>query len=295
MLINKLLKPKNQYHSKGNMKFSSKEYENPFFENKKKFRGGFSLNFSFSRGIKLLLCALSLVLIVLVASAIYSGYFDIKNIEIKGEGRISTDDIRNIVRNHINEKYFKIISQKNIFLFSTEGLKRELENKYVFDSLDITKDFPDKLQVVFKEKTYAFILKEDEKFFYADKEGTIIDEISPLEISDKAYPVIKNESASKTMEGKIIFNVDYINFALLMFAEIKKYPDDIKIDYFVVDNDVKSLKLALTDGPKIFFNTDHGIAIQVEKLLTLKREKLKDAFAKKEYIDLRFGESIYYR
>ncbi len=295
MLANKFLKPKNLYRNKGSLKFSGREYENPFFENKKKFKSGFSFNFSLSRRIKILFYACLLVFMVLTASAAYSGYFDIKNIEITGDGRINIDDIRNIINGQTNDKFFHIISQKNIFLFNTHGLKQTLEKKYVFDSLDIKKDFPGALVVVFKEKTYAFILKEDEKFFYADKEGTVIDEISPLEVSSKAYPVVRNESQNKTTDGKISFNASYIGFALELFSEIKKYPDDFKVDSFIVDNDLKSLKLALTDGPRIFFNTDNNIGTQVDKLLILKREKLKDAFVKKEYIDLRYGESIYYR
>jgi len=51
----------------------------------------------------------------------------------------------------------------------------------------------------------------------------------------------------------------------------------------------------LIDGPKIFFNTEEGIDKQINKLLVIKNEKLKDDFNGKEYIDLRYGDRVYYR
>jgi cell division septal protein FtsQ len=295
MLANKFLKPKNQFRNKGSMKFSTKEYSNPFFENKKKFKNFSFINFEFSRRLKLIFYSLALVIAILIASAFYSGYFNIKNINIKGEGGINADDIRSLISSQLDQKYFKILPQKIIFFFNSSSLKNNLETKYVFDSLNIKKDFPNTLQVIFKEKTYAFILKEDEKYFYADKEGIVIDEVNPIDVSLKAYPVIKNESQDKTQNGKTGFAGKYISFVLQLFSEIKKYPEDFKIDSFIVDNDMNTVKVALDGGPKIYFNTDNTIEGQMNKLIILKKEKLKDTFAKKEYIDLRYGDSIYYR
>jgi hypothetical protein len=295
MLANKFLKPKNLYRNKGSMKFSSKEYENPFFENKKKFRTNFTLNFELGRRLKIIIYALSLVLVILAASAIYSGYFTIKNIEIKGEGGISTDDIKSIVNKQISGKFLNIFFQKNIFLFNSGRLKKDLETNYVFDSLSINKDLPDTLQIIFKEKAYAFILKEDEKFFYADKEGIVIDEINPLDVSSKAYPIIRNESQNKIQNREIGFNKTYVGFTLQLFSFLKKYPDDFKIDSFLLDNDIDTMKVVLKEGPRIYFNANNDIDTQISKLMILKKEKLKESFVKKEYIDLRYGDSIYYR
>ena len=56
-----------------------------------------------------------------------------------------------------------------------------------------------------------------------------------------------------------------------------------------------TIKIKLIDGPGIYFNIDENLKQQLDKLLVIKNEKIKDDFLTKQYIDLRFGDSVYFR
>lgn len=294
MLANKLIKQNQKYQTKGRIGYGSKNYANPFFEKKRKSVQTGPL-FDFLRKIRIASLIILGASACLAAFALYSGFFTIKDIEINGGGRINQDEVRQIVNDQINSSYIKILPQKNILIFSKDRLKASLESLYSFNSLEIIKKYPKKIQINFKEKTYAFIFKEDGKFYYADEAGSIIEEVSPLEITNKAYPTIDNQSSQKIANKAITLNPDYIRFSLALYPEMKKHEDQFKVTEIIFDDDQKTVKVALENAPRVFFNTESDIGEQIKKLLIIKQEKLKDDFMKKEYIDLRYGDSVYYK
>jgi hypothetical protein len=48
-------------------------------------------------------------------------------------------------------------------------------------------------------------------------------------------------------------------------------------------------------GPAVYFNIEEDIDKQINKLIIIKNEKIKKDFNKKTYIDLRYGDRVYYR
>ncbi len=53
--------------------------------------------------------------------------------------------------------------------------------------------------------------------------------------------------------------------------------------------------MKILDGPAVYFNTEKDINAQIAKLLIITDKKLKDNFKNKKYIDLRYGDRVYYR
>ena len=49
------------------------------------------------------------------------------------------------------------------------------------------------------EEKYAIIYEEDEKFYYTDDNGNVIEEVNVLEVNQKEYPVLKNRSNKKSL------------------------------------------------------------------------------------------------
>lgn len=279
---------------KGRLPYSSKAYKNPFFSKKKRF----SLRIS-SRKLLLktkLIIGIAIMLIILAVSFLfYSNYFSIKKIIVEGGGRIDPLKVENIAWEQINDNFLAIIPQKNIFLFSKKKLTKNLNKKYSFESLIIDKKLPGKLEIKYKEKEYAIIWQENENYFYADDYGLIINEVNLLEISQKDYPIIKNDSNDLIINKKITVDHSLIEYAKQLFFEFKEYNNEFKIERFIVDSDVNTVKVVIESGPIIYFNSAQEIEKQINKLLIIKNEKLKEDFISKTYIDVRYGDSVYYR
>lgn len=274
-------------------KYSAKDYSNPFF-NKKSQGARSRSSYNFSGKIKIILFVLLIMAVLLVYFFFFSKYFEIKNTEINGEGGVDKNMVESIITEQINDNLYIFLPQKNIFLFNEKELARRLETKYSFDFLNIKKDLPNKIIVEYREKKYSIIWTEDEKYYYTDKEGYVITETNVLEISEKNYPLVENQKDSRIYNNQVPLEQSYINYIINLYKSFKDY-NEFKIEKFIVDSDINTAKLKLIDGPQVFFNINEAIDKQINKLQVVKTEKIKDDFSKKEYIDVRYGDSVYYR
>ena len=270
--------------------YRRKKYTNPFFQKSKKRKRHHIDNSRILKISKFFLLGLILFIGLTIWFVIYSNYFSIKEIEVRGGDKINPESIREAVWEQIDDSYLVVIPQKNIFIFNKNKLKNTLENKYVFNDLLIVKKIPDKIIVEFNEKEYALILQRGDRYYYCGDNAEIISEIdNVIEISQKDYPIIESLIERTKIEQA------QIAYILELFQVFKNYEKEFKINKFIIDEELNTVKVKLLDGPKIFFNTNGEIEKQINKAVIIKNEKLKESFFDKEYIDVRIGDSIYYR
>lgn len=297
MLPNKIIKPQRKYNQKGSMRYSTKSYSNPFFTRKKRHSIDFNLDnikFNFSFQFKIIFLVILVLIISLIWGLFYSRFFIINNFEISGSGRIDAESVKKIAERQTNNTMWWIFPQKNIFFFSKDKLRKNLETGYSFEKLDIIKDLPGTLKVNFQEKEYAVIWVENERYFYADKLGNIITETTPLEITEKNYPLIYNFTSNPIVENKIASDLKYINAAIFLFDVFRK-DGQLFIEKFIIDSEVDTVKIKIQEAGEIYFDINEDMEEEYHKLIILKNERLKEDFNKKIYIDLRNGDNIYYR
>ena len=276
---------------KNNKKFyQRKKYTNPFFQKSKKRKRRRVSNPRILKISKFFSLSLIFFIGLAVWFIFYSNFFSIKKIEVRGGDRINPESIEDVAWKQISDSYLTVIPQKNIFIFNKNRLKTALENKYVFNDLVVIKKVPDKIVIEFNEKEYALILQEGDRYYYCDGEVEVISEIdNVLEIGQKDYPIIEN------LIERTKIKQEQVNYILNLFQTFKNYEKEFKINKFIIDKELNTVKVQLLNGPKIFFNTREEIEKQINKAVIIKNEKLKESFFTKEYIDVRIGDSIYYR
>jgi len=282
---------------KNKFDYSNKKYKNPFFRKKSKIKIKL---FKFPGGGKLFFILLLLIIFLFVWFFCFSKFFNIKNVEIRGLSKISNREIEDIVSEQINNKRLFILPQKNLFLFNKKLLKNSLNSKYCFSNLVIDKKLPNSLFIDVKEKSYTYIFNYDEKYYYIDSEGYIINEVNPLDITEKKYPLISYQGKSSIISynnmkyDKVEIDDEYFIYIKNLFDEFLPLKDLIS-ERFIIDDEINTVKVLIQGGPMIYFNINEDVNKQIKKLLVTKNEKLKDEFNKKDYIDLRYGDMIYYR
>ncbi len=270
--------------------YNQKRLENPFYSRKKKI--------NHVGGLKTTLTIISfLVVLTSLGWFIFaSSYWKINDVSINGLDRMSNDEILKMVRDQLSGRNWLILPQNNLLFFNQEKFLTLARDKYRFQDIQVRKEWPNKLIVGIKEKTLACAWNEGDRYYLLDSEGYVLDDANPLELKDKNYPLISNESTLRIEGGQIKADKNYIGKAQEITDAIRsKAQEEISIDRFIVDNDIDTIKLVTTDGVKVYFNTAQNLNNQIEKLLLLKREKLKDDFGSKKYIDLRFGDKIYFQ
>lgn len=280
----------NQTNRRKIFDYHEKKLENPFYSRKKKINhlGGLKT--------KIITLAVLLLLLALSWFIFVSSFWKIKEVSINGLDRMSNNEILKLVNEQIGGRNWLIIPQNNLLFFNQSKFLSNVRNRYRFQDIQISKQWPSKLIVSVREKTLACIWNESEKYYYADTEGYILSEVSPLELTEKSHPLISNESPLKIDDGKIQVDASYILSAVDLFKKLsQKAGLDIGVEKFIVDKDINTIKIQTNEGVKISFNTQDNLDRQIEKLLLIKNEKLKEDFKNKKYIDLRFGDKVYFQ
>jgi cell division septal protein FtsQ len=284
---------KHLIHKTKSSRYASRNYANPYFKKRKRLKINWP-QISISRKQKIFILLFSALVLALFALSVFSNIFFIKNLDINGSEKISEDQIKKIIENQKNNKKWLILNQKNLLFFDLDIFKTSLEAKYAFENLSVNKKFPDTIKINFTEKSYALIWQEDDLYYYADNTGHVLEEANLLEIGERDYPIITNETGVKTLGTKIEADTAYISQVLQAFRLAKEY-NDIVIERFIKDNDKDSLKIKLKDGPYLYLDINSDLGEQLDRVIIIKNEKLKQDFANKEYIDVRFGNSVYYK
>jgi len=267
-------------------------YRNPFFNRRPR---GKRTKLAALAQSKLAATALILLLAGGAWFFLYSGYFEVKHIQVSGQGRLNETKLQNTVWHTLEGDMLVIIPEKNLFWLDIPAIKNALKEKFAFDKLKVQKDWPQTLRIKYQEKNYAFIWQENKDYYYIDDKGFFVTKTNPENIKQKDYPLIRNTATSTAgHKDKVTVTPAVLDFISRTKQALAKY-EDLVLDRFQLTTDTNSVTAKLKRGPDIYFNTQANLSAQMDKLMIVKKEKLEQDFYKKNYIDVRIGDNVYYR
>ena len=272
--------------------YCKKKYSNPFFRGRKRKK---IKPKHLSWRIKLIIIELIILACGIIWFCCFANYFAIANINVSGAIKISAQDIKDLAWQQTKTRHWLVIPQKNLWLFNENKLTITLHERYFLDDLIIEKKSPDTLIIKFKEKIYSVIWQQDDKYYYVDTDGNVITETSAEEIEQKNYPLINYRGTEGIIDKKVENQKESINYIIELFNQFKNERHGFAIDCFIIDNEINTVKMIVQNGPEIYFNISEDAGKQITKLIVLINETLKDDFSSKQYIDLRYGDRVYYR
>jgi len=275
--------------------YSPRKYSNPFFRRKRVKIRRVSLK------IKILVVLIILVLGFLGWLLFFNKYFEVENVIVEGGQKIEDYQIYNIIGNQTEKNRLFFFNQSNIFIFSKRQAKKEILKNYFVNDLKIKREFPRTIKILFTERQPVAVWREKEDYYYIDDSLNILLKIDSLDVSTAEYIILKNslnESQIKTdkLTKKVAVGEEYLKACLNLAKEFEA--NGLEIDRICeVNKQEASVNLnIINNGPKIFFNVEEDLGAQFKKLEVLISEKLKgDKLNNLEYIDLRFGEKVYYK
>lgn len=272
--------------------YSKKKYANPFFQK----RSAKNTVVKEHWPIKVWFYLFMIIILItgLIWLLFFSKYFIVNKLEITLPEKISKDEVQNIIWQQTNEKRFFLLHQSNLFLFNQEELRNTLDYKYSPGTLVITKKLPNKLIISIKERKYILVWHEAGKYYYVS-DGEFTFETDPLQIKDKTLPIIENVGQPKIQNNQLLYSLEKINYLLPLFQKLTTGPKKFEIEK-VSENDLNySLKLKVLNGPELIFSIKDNMDSQINKLYAIINERIKNDFMKKNYINLMYGDKIYYQ
>lgn len=216
---------------------------------------------------------------VLVYFLFFSSFFKIQNIFLVS----NTEDYDKF------NTFFQTYINRNILFFNKNEFVGNLKDKFpIVDNVDIKKKFPNSLDIKIEYRKPKYYVCSEECFLM-DKKGFVFQKV------DKSFnfdELVELENGFNNIKvGKYIASESDFN----------------KIDFILnnlAGNNIKVLSVDLKNET-VYFNTEDFSIIfalvedvnwQLEKFFTaLKKIKDTEDMNKLEYIDVRFGDRVYYK
>jgi len=281
--------------------YQKKNFKNPYFPKSQKAKA--------TRHFKIYV----FILIILVVVGLYflNSYdkFKISKIEIRGNERISQQEIKNLVLEQLEQRRCLFFSQSSIFFFKKKALAQELGQQYFLDEIKIKKKHFNTLEVEIKEKISAVIWVSNEDKYFLDLQGVAIrkmtgDEIviAPgggdldivrSEISSGGYPVVYDQDNKLVVIGQMVADQAMIDFVVNLTEELAEGAD-FDISHYNFNQITEEIILITQEGWEARFKISNSAQQQADSLLSVLYQKVKNR-SSLEYIDLRFGDKVFWK
>lgn len=225
-------------------------------------------------------------------------WFRIEHVEILGTEYLDRGLFERDIRTYVQEAPFFIFERSNRFLFSPEDLSAMLLTNFALASINIGLR-EGQLYITLEERTSNLLWRTGEKLFVVDLEGVVVREITDPE--DEIFqrsnlselPIFIDKNKTLVHIGSTVLKKEEVDQAFTFFGLLQEA--GISYAYIELDRVAgKWVKLMTTDGYSILFDLTGDIQNQYENLAIILTNQVKDT-STLEYIDLRFGDKVYFK
>ncbi|MCP6719135.1 MAG: FtsQ-type POTRA domain-containing protein [Patescibacteria group bacterium] len=229
----------------------------------------------------------------------FSQFFQVQEIIISGNERISEKEIIGIIENELTREKLGFLSSKNIFLVNIDKIKKDISDKFPkMAEVNITRSFPNTLECIIIERIKVVVFCKDqrsvdsegiqlveEKCFSLDQEGIAFEETTENGLN---LPKIKKPNSNdKLILGMNVLSKDLVSKILEISLGLEE-AKILKKEVLIISDDRINIKTL--DSWEIYFNPQKDLDWQLTKLKAVLEkyiplEKRRDL----EYVELRFG------
>lgn len=246
---------------------------------------------------------LTLVLIgIVLYFALFASFFQIQEIQISGNQKVKKEDLENFVWEKVNRKIV-LFQTKTIFLVNFQEIERNLLEKFPkISTVHLKREFPDILILNIQEREPLFIFcKNSDSCFYLDKQGVIFDPVR----NGISYGVEKISEVEGLLLKIRDFRSQEINLGKKVIEDdllkgvrgiVLKLRENLEISVKELTLFEEKIEVQTVQDFEIYFNPKGDISNQIQSLTSvLKKEIPLENRGNLEYIDLRFGNRVYYK
>lgn len=219
-------------------------------------------------------------------------FFQIKKIEISENQKISSDDLKHLIEDKLTKKIL-FFNSKSLFLADLKEIEENILKKYPeIEKVDFFKKIPDKLEVLIKERKPVAVFKKDNNYFLIDEKGIAFEKTE----EKQNFLLIKKPDLNQEIKlGNNLIEEGQIGQILKVAPEFKNKNLEFKIEFAEILNEQR-LNIKISGGFEVYFDLLGDISQQVLNLSVVLKEKISlEERRNLEYIDLRFGNQIYYK
>lgn len=230
---------------------------------------------------KFAIYAFILLVILFIYICISSSIFELKQIDVDGNSKITKSDII---------KIGDIETGKNIFKYNLNDVEKKLLVNPYIKYVKVSRKFPDKLVITIKENSEYAIIKEGASYIYIGENGLVLSE--QKDIKNKNIPLVSGiEIKNKKLNTKIKINSEKSNDIILAIDTLKNNNMSRKIESIKINKNKMYMKT--DDNTNIVLKIDEDIEYNINRLKAILVD-LKSSNKKGGNIDLTSKEQAIY-
>jgi cell division septal protein FtsQ len=221
---------------------------------------------------------------------IFSPIFQIKDILVAAPLQIPNNVVRDLIEKTAAKK-FLFWQTKSIFLYNAKRAGETISEKFLqLGDVQIKRKLPGTLVVQMQNRYALFQWCGKDQCFLVDRQGILFQE----EFITQPAPdfLIFSERDDKVRLGQKVLDAATLERILDISEQLNK---ELKIETknFIIASDKFIAKTA--QGVEIYFDLDGDIPEQFFNLKVLLEKQINLQESSLEYIDLRFGNKLYYK
>jgi cell division septal protein FtsQ len=259
------------------------KYHNPYFSHEKHFWPW--------KTIVVAICTPALVVVGLCFLFSHQA-FQIETVSVFGLRQTSKIDFESQVNAYLDSRSLLFFHKSNMFLFNKDELNIQLTKNLSLANVEID-NYDKGIKIKIEERTSNYLWRSGSKTYVVDLDGLIVREMSPSSLNESSLLLFVDLNESEINIGSNVLTKEEI----LDISNFHKQIGELGITFTQTNiNRVagKWMSLVTSNGYEVYFDASGDIETQVAHLKTLLDQKLIDP-ASIEYVDLRFGEQIYYK
>ncbi len=245
----------------------------------------------------------------------WSSTFRIDEIEIRGNETVPTWEIRDAVTDALKGNRWLIMPRASLLIVSEAEIEETLNERYVLETLTVSKHPPRKLSIELKERVSAVLLQmPDGRQGLVDLQGTVTRLYKPeeaLEVARKlgpslteqagkpkaSYPVIYDDRTETLELREEALRPNVVQAAIDLPALFEErfgrapYLEEVRID----GKSAQTIRLRVSEGWSIYLDAAQDLRGQLINAEIVLRTKVGAERPQLDYIDVRFGEKVFFK
>lgn len=282
--------------------YQKKNFNNPQFPKKTRSRGQRRPVFLFGLGIFLVL-----IFLLFLSRA---DFLKIKKVKVQTLSQEINRGVEELVYSQLEKTKWLIFGQDNILLFSKADLKKSITTNYFFKDIKIKKHLFHEIEVIIDHQASGIIWSVNSEQYYLNLDGIAIKKLSADDLNTQKfedgteliraqsatgdYPLIYDKTNNNIELGKPATSDQMVKFVVLLTQALKVESDFIILHYYTDKPFFPEITMVTKEGWEAKFKVDDNPFKQVKLLNSILMQKVKDRDGL-EYVDLRFGEKIFYK
>ncbi len=260
------------------------KWRNPYFRQTPKRRSRFRWP----------VLGLGVITLILLVVFLFAPTFTINRILVSGTEHVDPIDIEEVAWDSVRKRQYLILPGTHRWFVNETGVKTALDEQFVFETLEISKE-GGTLMINVQERVSSLVWSTGERHYFVDQTGTIIRELIPEEYESTVanIPQIFDQSNTETSIGQTVLNTNIIQ-GIFSFIDLVGQ-GGTKIELLEIESaESEWLLMQTTDGYDILFDPTKDVERQVNNLFVIIKESVED-ITQINYIDLRFGDHVYFK